>query len=190
MRLSAHKKLFLTLLESLLAIVILGGAHFFVSGRILDLRAALFETQEKIHVREEERANVRILSLIFKERQSDFERMKKFFPDRKEPIEFIEYLEALGRIGGTSVSLTTDDARSKQDALFFQLTTEGEEENVRRIIRAFDLLPYDVSVQEINLRREGTEKKANGVLSSTSAHGSGFLHSAHASIAFSVRTSP
>ena len=130
-------------------------AYLFITlnSRIFHFPMIKVQTEAQLSRLEAKTAEARRLAGLFRDRQEDFNQLSQFFVDRQQPVDFIEKLENLGREIGVSPTLLADEGRSKKDSLFFQISAEGSESSLRHFLRALELLPYDLTIQEFSFER-------------------------------------
>lgn len=155
MRFTSKQKLFVTAAVSLLAVGFLGGAFWKLSGIIENSDARLQNIESKIFSFEEERTLARTAEGVIKARRDDIGRINGFFVDRERPIEFIESLERIAKETRNKMALDFDEGRSKEERLFFRITAEGEEKNVRKFLRLLEFMPYEIRIEDLSFQRIG-----------------------------------
>lgn len=142
---------------------------FFMLSRYVSTSAARFEEIEfRISTLEEERKFADLAKNFLVERAGDLERVRRFSPNRERPVELIEAFEALARKTGNSSVLDFDEEKSKTAGLVFRVTVDGTEKNIRRYLKLLELMPYQISVEDLTFQQlastgESALKKASGV---------------------------
>lgn len=135
---------------SILGIGLSGGIFWWLSSAVRGGTETLQEIESKIAALESERKNARFFEAFLEERSDQFERIRRFSPNREQPVEFIEGLEALARDTKNLISLDFDEGRSKKNAeLIFRLTVEGDETSPRKFLKLLLLLPYEIRVEDL-----------------------------------------
>ena len=124
--------------------------------------AARRELQIKIAEVGEERRLARVSEGLLRKREEDSTRIRRFFADRKNPLAFIEAAEHAAARTGNTVALDIDEGGSREQALRFQLTVEGEERGLLRFIAALELLPYRIDMEEMVFQSQASEGSAGG----------------------------
>lgn len=135
---------------SILGIGLSGGVFWRLSSAVRGGTGMLQEIESKIAALESERKNTRSFEALLEERSDQFARIRRFSPNREQPVEFIEGLEALARDTKNSISLDFDEGRSKKNAeLIFRLTVEGDETSSRKFLKLLEFLPYEIRMEDL-----------------------------------------
>lgn len=153
-------------IASALAVVILCAAPayaFFFFARGVARAVAI---REAIAARRRDLAEEEILQSAASERSNargvDLERIRGFFVNRQEPIDFVERLEAIAAKTGTGIALEVDES-SGSDDIIFRITLEGTRASVARFVRALESAPYLVRVEEMNFQSVRADMAPNPV---------------------------
>lgn len=102
---------------------------------------------------ERDRKKARAFEALSEERRSDFQRLRLLSPHKERPVELIEQLEELAKNTKNSIAIDVDEGRSKTNGgLFFRLTAEGSLASTRDYLRALELMPYVVGVEDLVLQ--------------------------------------
>jgi len=153
MRLSSAQKLILTtVLAALVAGVSIFG-YMRLYQKVWDFSAKLRELETSIRKFEEERRAARAFKILAEKRDKDLERIDKFWVDRGRPIAFIEDLEKLAENTQTTMVLDFEENKSKGNELFFRLTVNGSEKNVRKFLRALEFIAYEIKIDALSFQR-------------------------------------
>ncbi|MDZ4284390.1 MAG: hypothetical protein U1A28_01020, partial [Patescibacteria group bacterium] len=111
--------------------------------------SAQSEIRQKSDMLAEERRSARASEVLLREREKDISRISTFFVSRRSPIAFIEAVEyAAGKTGNTIV-LDIDESAGGESALRFRLMAEGKESGLLVFLRALELLPYKIDIQDM-----------------------------------------
>ena len=134
--------------------------------QIKNLEGSIRSIKSELILLEKERTAVRKINFWLEEKNSDVARIKKFFVERDEIVEFIETLEGLAKNSGNKIALDYDEFKSQGEYLFFRLTADGTEKSVRRYLEAMEFLPYeirtaDIAFQKLTQGRENTSLAAS-----------------------------
>ncbi|OGZ96772.1 MAG: hypothetical protein A3J10_02425 [Candidatus Sungbacteria bacterium RIFCSPLOWO2_02_FULL_54_10] len=111
--------------------------------------AAQAEIRQNIGVRAEERQSARASEVLLRNRQEDIRRIGAFFVPRHGPIAFIEAVEYVASRTGNTISLDIDENVGGERALRFRLTVEGGANGLVDFMRAVELLPYKIDIQDM-----------------------------------------
>lgn len=147
---SSFRWYLMTIIASALIVIGLLGALWWLWGRIEASRAALEESQNRVALLEDQRFQARILMELLKKRAHDLERVRTLFiVDHERPIAFIEAMEALAERTGASIKLTIDSNNRDAKILGLHAVITGSEANVQTMLRAVELVPYQISIDEL-----------------------------------------
>ncbi len=167
MRFNPFQKLILTFFLTALVVLLTGTGYFWLVSQIKNLEGSIRSIKSELILLEKERTAVRKINFWLEEKNSDVARIKKFFVERDEIVEFIETLEGLAKNSGNKIALDYDEFKSQGEYLFFRLTADGTEKSVRRYLEAMEFLPYeirtaDIAFQKLTQGRENTSLAASG----------------------------
>lgn len=70
---------------------------------------------------------------------------------RRQPVAFVEQLEAIAKKTGNAAALDADEA-SDVGGIVFRITLEGTRETVARFVRAVESMPYLARVEEMSFQ--------------------------------------
>lgn len=160
MRFNPLKKLILASACWTLAAGLLAFGVISFHARIKNFGEVLGAAHAKVEDFEEKREDTKRLSLFFKEHKADVERMQRFFIDSQHPIDFIEELERIARQTGNSISLAVDEGTRKEGALLFHVSAEGKEGGLRRMLEAFEFIPYASGIESVTFQAGAGGKEA------------------------------
>lgn len=159
MRISAAKSFIKTLTLSLVAVAAVAGLFVFVTMRILDGIQARESIVPEIHRMSGERALERGVGSLIVSRQNDLYRIGAFFVDRARPLDFVKSLQRAARMTGNFAEFTVDERASSGGDLLFHASVEGTGRSVMRYMQALEVLPYIVSVEEMNFEKISAERR-------------------------------
>ena len=143
------KKLIATVIISVMIILFSAGAFWQFSRNMQNNKESLRDTLAKIAQLEEEKKAAQSAKDLLKQRSADLARIENVSVNRKEPLEFIEALETLGRDTKNLISLDFDESRREENRLFFRLTVEGTEQSARQYLKLLELMPYQIQVEDV-----------------------------------------
>lgn len=127
-------------------------SFLWLAGRITNYHTTLAALDEKIAVLETRRLQARRGEQILTRRIKDFERVKASFVSRARPVALVEYVENLAvRTGNTLVLEIIESA--PPDELALRLTAEGAVETVQKFVQLIELMPYQISIDELIFQR-------------------------------------
>ncbi|MBI3273657.1 MAG: hypothetical protein HYZ69_00780 [Candidatus Colwellbacteria bacterium] len=153
MRSQANKKLAAIIAFSLCAI----GVSVFLFAEIFrETRknaAIIARLKTQISAEEQKRALSHEAKTLLSDRKDDIAKIENTFVDKNTPVEFIESIEALARRTRNTMSLEIDSANSDDARLGFRLTLEALEKNTFDFLTLLELLPYHISITEINFQK-------------------------------------
>lgn len=135
--------------------------YVYMASSIARAKTALVEVKQEIISAEAERKEARSLKKTLEERDADIARINKFIINRQSPIEFIEELENLARRTQNSIILDVQNEKNGPD-LSFRLTLEGSQDSVTKYLRALELLPYEIQVEDIAYQRVSSDPRVAG----------------------------
>lgn len=141
------------ILVSLCATGILGWAFAALARRILTGRVAAAVLSSKITAQEDGRRQIKTLEALARERRQDIDRIRAFFPPRDRPLTFIQEIERLGDATKTAVVLDVDESKNDSAHLGFRVTADGDEQAVRTLTRLIELLPYEITPEELMFQK-------------------------------------
>ncbi len=159
---TSFRRYLITIIVCSLIIAGLLGVFWWLSRKITASRAALEESQNRVVILEDQRSQARILAGLLKKRAHDLDRIRNvFIVDRKRPIAFIDAMEALAQGTGTSIKMTIDPNNKDPQVLGFQAVIAGSETGLRTMLRAVELAPYQISID--NLIFQDGREAAGGI---------------------------
>lgn len=135
-----------------LSLLIVSGAGFVfwrLSESVVRNDAAVSEIRSRIDGFVQERAAAKALGAILVKRQDDLVRIGRFFIDRRQPVAFLEALEALARATGNAVVIELDEGRSDRQYLGFRITVDDDWQGILHYVELFEKMPYVIEIQEI-----------------------------------------
>src|SRR5438876_1181880 len=97
MKLSSKNLFFVTAVGSALVIVFLAAVYAYLASGVSRAEGNLELLVEKIHEKEAEQQNAKILKGTLEERTSDLARIQSFFVAKDQPLPVIEFLESIAR---------------------------------------------------------------------------------------------
>lgn len=147
------QKLVFAILLFIIAVAAFSGAYFWMFGRIRNLGILIEEDRVKILFLEEERKAVRGVDSLLSEREADVSRIKNFFVEPERVVEFIESIETLAKNTGNKISIDFDEAKSSGENYYFRFTIDGTEKSVIGYLRATELYPALIRIQDFVLQR-------------------------------------
>ena len=153
MRFSHFRKLVFTILSYIFAVAVFSGAYLWMFWRIGELKILINEDRAKISFLEEERKTVRRIDSLLSERGADVTRVKNFFVEPEMVVEFIESMEALAKNAGNKISIDFDEQKSAGENYHFRFTVDGASESVIGYLRALELYPAEIRIQDLVFQR-------------------------------------
>ncbi|MDZ4299800.1 MAG: hypothetical protein U1A26_02675 [Candidatus Sungbacteria bacterium] len=158
---ASYRRYVLTIIVSALIVAGLVGMLWWLWRMIEVSRAMLEESQSRAAILKDQRSQARILAGLLKKRADDLERVRALLIlYRDRPVAFVEAIEALAQRTGTFVKLTIDSNNQEAMILAFHAVITGSEASVRTMLRAVELMPYHVSIDE--LRFQGNREAIGG----------------------------
>lgn len=111
------------------------------------------KNREELSNIQKQREELRLSSYFLKENHSAIQELLAFFVDPKQPIAFIKTLEKLALLTNTKISIPTASKNKQENILNFSIALEGEKNNVLQYLKLLELLPYDISINDISINR-------------------------------------
>lgn len=159
---SSFQRYLVTIIVSSLIIAMLITVLWWLRAKIETSRATLEESQNRVMTLEGERSQARLLASMLKKRAHDLERVRALLIiDRERPVAFIEAMEGMARRIGSTVKLTINPNKQEAGILAFQVVITGSEASVLTMLRAIELMPYEISIDE--LRFQGNREAAGAM---------------------------
>lgn len=137
---------------SVVSFLLVGSAVFafrYMAGSVIRNGNAIWEIQSKIDDFARERMDAKIIEEFLDERGEDYARIREFYIDAKQPVAFLEHLEALARTTGNALAINLDGGGNDARHLGFRLTLEGSEEGILTYVRLLERVPYHVEIAGI-----------------------------------------
>lgn len=156
MKTNSRQKLFLTIAFSLIIVSFFGLVLRWLFSQVKKASASLGETASRVARLEAERKTAREIQALLKDRAVDLAKVNKFFVDRGEPVEFIENLEAIAKKTQNRIAIDFDEGQSRGKNLFFRLTIEGSEANIRKYFKLLELMPYKIKIEDMIFQKIGS----------------------------------
>ena len=151
MKISAKIKFYLTLSVAILVFGGLSLLFIFLSIGVNSSEFSLQSLRAQIFSNEHEREQARIFRSLLKEHSGELQRTKMFFLTEGGLVEFVELLEALAR--GTKNSILLGIGAFSVPETDISLTIDGSGQSIAKFLSLLELLPYDISVQQIGLQQ-------------------------------------
>lgn len=157
-----HHKIFITSFISVLLLGFLAWSFVRLNNWALTLRVKLNEIHADVFFAEHERKAVRLAEATIADREEDFGRINKIFVSKEKPVEFVEDLETLAKTSGNLFVIDLDENKSAEGKdLFFRLAVDGTQNSVTRYLKALELMPYNISIKELNFQRIDSDKSSH-----------------------------
>lgn len=162
------QKLSAGILLSLVLTVVSGGVFVWIYLQVRDSAERLTRIETEIAMLEEERRRARSADFISEEKKEEISRLDAFLIPGDKPIEFIEDLEKIARGTANKVTLDLVTEKAAGGAFSFRITAEGTEESVARHLLLIELLPHEISVEDLTFQKlrtaPGEEEKVRLVV--------------------------
>ena len=153
MRLTTFQQFVSTAFFAVFAVAVFSGAYFWMFNQIGKLGASVEEDRDKILFLEEEWKAVHRIDILLSKREADVLRIKNFFVEPEKVVEFIESMEALAKNIGNKISIDFDEAKSSGENYYFRFTVDGTAEGVIGYLRALELYPAEIRIQDFIFQR-------------------------------------
>lgn len=124
-------------------------AFRYMAGSVIRNGNAILEIQSKIGGFARERMDAKVIEKFLDERGEDYTRIREFYVDAKQPVAFLENLEALARATGNALAIDLDGGGNDARHLGFRLTLEGSEKSLLAYVRLLERVPYHVEITEV-----------------------------------------
>jgi len=155
MKKSPLTKLIITTVTLCAFIGALGFSLFKTSQHIKDSRSALGRIETKTITTEQERNRIASTDDVLKEQQDNISRLERKAINRQRPLEFIERIEQIGHRTNNLIALNVEESRSNPESLFFRLSIDGTEQNVRNMLSLVEALPFPLNIEGLTFQRGG-----------------------------------
>ncbi|TSC69437.1 MAG: hypothetical protein G01um101466_34 [Parcubacteria group bacterium Gr01-1014_66] len=150
-----HIRFIGTLFISLLLVSFAAGGFFWVSRHIVQLNTFFRTAATEIAEAKEIYTAAHAQELLLKERGADIARIEALLIDPKKPITLIEHLEILARATKNKMELAVSTPPKKtKKVLAFTLRLHGTHQGVLTMLRAIELLPYPLRIEEATLQQQ------------------------------------
>ena len=149
---SIQQKFAVTVFFCLLFAAGAGWIYLSMASAVRRADSDLAAVRTSIAALEQERRQARGFDRIIEERGGDLQRVEAFFVDRERPLEFIERLENLAKAAKSQIALEAEGPDSP-GRLVFRVTLDGFEANIIAFLKLFELLPYEIQVEEFTLEK-------------------------------------
>lgn len=159
---SPFQRLVATTAAMAILIAALAAGILCLAQRVYTFRRELIAAEANVVTAEANRVSTKRASAILKENEAGIARIERFFIDREQPVEFIERLEAVARATRNKISLNVNEAGNGANSLSFRVRLEGTAASVRTMLHALELLPYQLSIDEIAFTQSETGWSAVG----------------------------
>ena len=144
---STQKRSSLTVISlSILSIVILIIGTSYLYHRVNLVKAEIQEIKSGIASIEAENDAIRNFQMIRSSHAADIKRIRAFFIEKDQPLDFIETIESLGRSTHTKLTLDALPTTNKTTSLTFRIVAEGNEKDVFRFLSLVELAPYQITI--------------------------------------------
>ena len=163
MKSGPKKKFIITIAISAALVGVFFWFYVYIASAVGQATSKLSEIEAQIIELEGERKQTRSLERILEDRGRDLERINAFFVDRERPIKFIEELENLAKTTGNLIALGVDNPTSSGQDLPFRITLDGSEASVSKYLKLFELLPYDIRIEDFSYQKITEGDKPAGV---------------------------
>ncbi len=159
MKFNLRQKFLATVIVASLLVGVFGWLYVSMVSAVRRADSGLLKVEASIAGLERERRQARIFERTAEEREKDLARIENFFIDHERPLELIERLEGLAKVTGSLIALNVESPTAGGRDLNFRITLDGFESNVAKYVRLFELLPYEIKVQELILQKvEGSRE--------------------------------
>lgn len=153
MKIGTREKFTLTLIISVVLVGALFWFYAYMTSSVRQAGSNLAEIEAEITSLEEERKQARIVERILEKRGEDIARVNAFLVSRERPIQFIEELEGLAKATGNLMALAVDSPAGGGGDLLFRITLDGTEAGVSKYLKLFELLPYDIRIEDFSFQK-------------------------------------
>ncbi|MDI6591776.1 MAG: type 4a pilus biogenesis protein PilO [Patescibacteria group bacterium] len=112
----------------------------------------------------EQRENLKKIEDIYKNYQSDLDKIEKLLPDPEIPIELISFLEKASRdseVGLEISSITKEAPTNFWPSLSLQISITGSTPNSLKFLEKLENAPYLIEILNLNIRRSEKELKTS-----------------------------
>ncbi len=127
---------------------------FTISGNVERYGQTVEDARAQIISGEKNFDHVAKIADLIKSRKSDISHIRNIMIDRARPLVFIETMERISHLTNTKIVLSIDEKKGGNDALFFSVAIEGNQQNVRTMIALMMNLPYDIAIDTMTFQRE------------------------------------
>lgn len=143
---------FITVTVSCIALGASAYAFTRLANRVLNYRTTLEILDAQISALEEKRMHARRIDTLLKGRAADLARVKASFVERR-PIALIEEIERIADHTKNNLVLEIIEDGSVPRDVELRLSIEGSEQSVRAMLQLIELLPYQVSIDDLTFER-------------------------------------
>lgn len=152
-RLNPFQKQILSVFVFTTLVALSVGIFVWLGRQVAKSEEDLIRIESEIASLAEERRRARAAELLFKEKEAEIRRIDAFLISSDRPVEFIENLEKIGRGTKNAVSLDLVTDKAAGGSFSFRVTAEGTEANVGNYLSLLELLPHDISIEELTFHR-------------------------------------
>ncbi len=137
-----------------------------LASSVLDYRTTLQKLDEQISALEEKRLRARRIEALLQGRAADLARVKTSFVERR-PVLLIEEIERIADHTKNTLALEIIESEPLLHDVGLRLIIEGTEASVRTMLELVELLPYQVSVDDLAFERINVSSASGATLLST-----------------------
>lgn len=149
---------------SILSVFLLAALALFMYGKIISLKANLFEIENQIGAFDLKQKNARDFKIFLETRSADFAVIDTAFVDENSLIKFIEDVEKVAKESRVTLKVTTSGRTSPnaKNPPEFSLSASGNFENTLQYLLLLENMPYELVFKRINLASQAVGGQQSG----------------------------
>jgi multidrug resistance efflux pump len=156
MKLTPTRKFLIATLPFTLIIGAIATAYILMYRHVQTLVAEISAADAKIASGRKQQQQIGSITTLLRNHKGDFDRIAALSISRANPAPFFKEFETLAAKAHITMAINLHD-RAVSDTMAFQFTIEGREENVATMLALIEHAPYDITIDDISIRKSGSQ---------------------------------
>lgn len=150
-----HRNIFILGILLFALLVAVGGYVYFFS-QFKNKQESITAIREEVRVENEAQSATLSLKKTIREIEADQSALDTHFIKNTEIIGFIKFIESLGTLSSTKLSIDNAEAletSAKKPVLSISIQAEGSFQNINHLILLIENMPYETSITQVSMMR-------------------------------------
>ncbi|MBI3630980.1 MAG: hypothetical protein HY221_01440 [Candidatus Sungbacteria bacterium] len=150
------RKLIVVSVLSAIAASSVGFGFFVLVGAVIRENKARAMLVPQVENLMHQRVVEKTLGIVITQRKEDVDRVRRFFVDDAQPVDFVTSLEQTAQGTRNGIEIGADEgAKSTAGELLFRVSVEGTRDTVQNFLQAVEAMPYLATVEAADFQMLG-----------------------------------